>query len=248
MTVTKDKNFDVPVKLEANSDLSQTKEALKKGELTAINSNMVKSELADVTNGSKEDTLTGELNHAATAKAQTPQELRDLGVSEDIFGGSLGSTGFPHISADADFDSMFDDSGASGANTLNFDFDFPDSNGATEGQQTASAFGPVSSTAEVGNLDATSSEDINSLLPGLESYVNADSDGGVGDFAMIDISSGGDNAPVLGQQHNTASTTQASATDDPSIMGLDTSFDYMIGSDNMNGVGTDNFDFDAWLE
>ena len=81
----------------------------------------------------------------------------------------------------APFESMFNDlEQPSNGNNLDFDLGFSNS----EDLLNDSVFQNIdmTNTEETANLNATSAEDINTLLPGLENYVN-DS----GDFSMIDL-------------------------------------------------------------
>ena len=184
-------------------------------------------------------------------KEHTTQDLADLGVSADIFGESLASTDFANMSTDADFDSMFNDPTGNGADPLNYSLDFSvpgvPSNGVS-----AHGSGTGASAVDFVNLDVTSSEDINSLLPGLESYVNADGDTGIDDFAMIDVPNGelaGPTAEVQSSSTARQGTAVTSSMGDASAsVGIDTNYDDIFGTDELPDVGeTDDINFDDWF-
>ena len=81
----------------------------------------------------------------------------------------------------APFESMFNDlEQPSNANSLDFDLGFSTSQDLLNDSVFENI--DMTNTEESANLNATSAEDINTLLPGLESYVN---DGG--DFSMIEL-------------------------------------------------------------
>ena len=79
---------------------------------------------------------------------------------------------------DFDFDSMFNDTGMVAQDgTIDFDMDF-----STEGNNTQNIMGDAGmegislNNAELSNAMPATNEDLNSLLPGLENYVNASND------------------------------------------------------------------------
>lgn len=121
-----------------------------------------------------------------------PSTIDQASTAETKLGPSLGNEGsstalqIPTTAElqDADFESMFNDvEGADADNDINFDLDF--STDANMGQDIINdnAFGDITSTGNsLIDLNAASSEDINTLLPGLENYVH---DGE--DFTMLDI-------------------------------------------------------------
>lgn len=87
-------------------------------------------------------------------------------------------------SSDGDFDSMFTDTAPHDSTSLDFDLNFSN---ATDGNiaLAENPFGDITTTTDFTN---TSNEDINSLLPGLESYVNDDvGAGGSDDFSTADL-------------------------------------------------------------
>ena len=255
----KEQSSDVPVKLEANIDISNAKDVPPPSEQDTARSNGIKSEFLGTRDMMDQDIAAGGSNQMSVTKGQTIQELKELGMSGDIFGDGLASAGFNDISTDVDFDSMFNDSGGNAADSLNFDLDFSGTNTAGNGLFVGgSGLGSAVSTSEMGNLDVTSSEDINSLLPGLESLVNADEDGGMDDFAMLDVpaaeknnattSTSGQPLPISASSQNALAVNN---TSDENTMNLDTAFDDFIGADNMD-LGTsdevNNIDFDEWFK
>ena len=100
-----------------------------------------------------------------TAIAQTSLDLADGGV--------------------IDFESMFNDTDLAAADdSLNFDdVEFSTDPAMTQAILNNNNFANIAiSTTDIPNLPATTNEDIDSLLPGVESYLNADTD-----FSSLDI-------------------------------------------------------------
>ena len=206
------------------------------------------------TNPSHEDNLAGDLNQGK-AKDRTLQDLTDLGVAGDIFNGGLGSTDFVNISTDADFGSMFNDSSGTSTDPLNFDLDFSSSAAVGDAALMGNGPGAAGPTADLGSLDQTSSEDINSLLPGLESYVNADGDGSNEGFPMINVPNGDANANFLStsgpqQSSSTAQNPSATgATGDASGANDDPNFDDIFGTtDEIAAGASTDFNFDDFFD
>ena len=255
----KTKANDVSIKREVNSDAGQAKDDPQLNKQDSNGSKPIKHESPSAHNRTNQDAAMGASDQVPVGKGQTPQELKDLGMSGDIFGDGLASAGFNEMSTDVDFDSMFGDSGGNPTDSLNFDLDFSGNNPAGDGHLVgANGHGPTASTTEMGNLDATSSEDINSLLPGLESLVNADGEGGIDDFTMLDVpaaeKTNTTTTSTSGQPQTTSATSQnalpVSATGDANNMDLDAAFDDLIGPDSMDFGGTgevNNIDFDEWF-
>ena len=235
------------------SSLASNVDGKKKANLD--NGVRANSDIRESNPSGKEDT-SEDVNTIAIAD-QTPNEIKDLGVAGDIFGGGLGTSSFANIAADADFDSMFNDPGENGTASLDFNLDFSNPNPTGDGLSTSNTGGPLGSLAEVGNLEATSSEDINSVLPGLENYLDADGDGGLGDFSMLDVPVADGNlvgAAVAGPRpgfNMTENVSQANPTSEPTTIDAEANFDDLLfGSDtlDMGSVGNiDNGDFDDFF-
>ena len=256
----KDRPNDVSIKIEADIDAGQAKDDPRFNKQDSNGSNPIKDESLGAHNGTNQDTAMGASDQGLIVKGQTPQELKDLGMSGDIFGDGLASAGFNEISTDVDFDSMFNDSGGNATDSLNFDLDFSGNTSAGNGHLIgANGLGPPASTAEMGNLDGASSEDINSLLPGLESLVNADGEGSLDDFTMLDVpatekpntttSTSGQPQTTSGISQNTLPLTTTGDT--ANTMDLDAAFNDLIGADNMDLGDTgevNNLDFDEWFK
>ena len=115
---------------------------------------------------------------ASTSQAQTP--LRGFDVDK------VDSNNTSQI-ADVDFDSMFADTGAPNNNEpLNFDIDFTTDTGMSQDLLQDNPFGDMTSNND---FTTTSNENIDSLMPGIENYVNAHTTGNVSDnFTMLDLS------------------------------------------------------------
>ena len=157
--------------------------------------------------------------------------------------------------ADLDFESMFNDTDLTGGDdAMNFGLDFSSDGNLNQDVLNDSAFANIEmSNADMPNLGATTSEDINTLLPGLENYVNAGTD-----FSNINISV----APSLPETSQGASvgTTSAPAQVSAPPVDADSSLDDLFGSGDFSidgtgddGMGTGTFgdleDFDEeWFK
>lgn len=156
---------------------------------------------------------------------------------------------------DADFDSMFNDADLpTTTDEIDFDLAFPtDETAAPTDLLNESAFQNISMPGSEQNPNnITANEDITTLLPGLENYVN----GGGNDFAVAssipDISS-----LSSGMPNNTNSSTAkmgtgmgeginsdqipSSSSEQPGNAPIESSFEDMFGLDSyMNGTGDDD--------
>ena len=157
--------------------------------------------------------------------------------------------------ADLDFESMFNDTDLTGGDdAMDFGLDFTSDANLNQDVLNDSAFANMEmSNADMPNLGATTSEDINTLLPGLENYVNAGTD-----FSNINISV----APSLPESSQGASVgtvsapAQLSAPPVEANSSLDDLFgsgDFSIDGTGDDGMGTGTFgdleDFDEeWFK
>lgn len=138
--------------------------------------------------------------------------------------------------ADLDFESMFNDTDLTGGDdTMNFGLDFSSDGNLNQDGLNDSAFENIEmSNADISNLGATTSEDINTLLPGLESYVNAGTD-----FSNINIpvSSTLPKTSQVATVGSVGASAQISA--EPAV--TDSNFDDIFGSGDfsMDGTGDD---------
>ena len=138
--------------------------------------------------------------------------------------------------ADLDFESMFNDTDLTGADdAMNFGLDFSSDENLNQDVLNEGAFANMEmSSADMPNLGATTSEDINTLLPGLENYVNAGTD-----FSNINISV----PPPLPETSQGASvgTVSAPAQVSAAPVDADSSLDVLFGSGDfaMDGTGDD---------
>ena len=137
---------------------------------------------------------------------------------------------------DVNFESMFNDNGTGDDNDqMDFDLGFANDTNTDHDFLNDSTFENINMTNEdVKNLNSTSNEDINTLLPGLESYVNAGDD-----FSLTDIPAS--NSAALPNASNMSGTT------DPAILGpmeqapIESNFDDFFASGNyMDGGGDDD--------
>lgn len=177
------------------------------------------------------------------AKGQDPKLLKEPKSKVEAVDTDLDSS-FAHIPDDADFDSMFVDANVNAGD--DFDFDF-----STDMHTSSDLLGPnplgdlTSSSDSFANISAPASgEDINTLLPGLESYVNPDGDGG-DDFAMVEIpgdDSAFSNTMTSNPQNKATSSGPGAISQDSGLMNIDT--DMYFGTDG----AMDNFEVDDWLK
>ena len=152
---------------------------------------------------------------------------------------------------ETDFDSMFDDNKMGGdGNLMDFDLDFS----AGSGMDQELINEPSLDNVGIGNEDlarfnASSTEDINTLLPGLENFVNS-----ADDFTMIDVQ-----APSTLLPSNSHATTSANAppaiTTAPPESNLDDLFptsEFIAGTEdydmNQSGNMDANAEFDEWFK
>ena len=148
----------------------------------------------------------------------------------------------PNPEEAAPFESMFNDLEPA-SNTEGLDFDLGFSTSASD-LLNDSVFENIdmSNNEESASLNATSAEDINTLLPGLENYVN---DGG--DFSMIDLPMGntmGDTAatvPMSGITEQVAASGgdngDAGVGQSSEIAPMESNFDDLFGSGDWAGDG-----------
>lgn len=148
---------------------------------------------------------------------------------------------------ESDFETMFNDTEVVGG-TQGLDFGLDFSVGA-QGLNDAGFENSTMENEDLTNLNATSNEDINTLLPGLENYVNAS-----GDFSIINPAAG----PTLPNSSGaTANKTLAPQVSEP--LPTESNFDDLFSSSNfiedagdyeMDGSGdiNDLGDFDDWFK
>ena len=157
--------------------------------------------------------------------------------------------------ADLDFESMFNDTDLTGGgDAMEFGLEFSSDANLNQDVLNDSTFVNIEmSNADIPNLGATTSEDINTLLPGLENYVNAGTN-----FSNINISV----APTLPETSQGASvgTVGAPAQVSAPPVEVDSSLDDLFGSGDFamddtgdDGMGTGTFgdleDFDEeWFK
>ncbi|MCJ1433168.1 hypothetical protein MMC27_002527 [Xylographa pallens] len=88
--------------------------------------------------------------------------------------------------SDVDFDSMFADTAVPNSNEpMNFDLDFSTGTGMSQDLLQDNPFGDLTTNND---FTSTSNENIDSLMPGIENYVNAHTTGNVSDdFSLLDM-------------------------------------------------------------
>lgn len=149
---------------------------------------------------------------------------------------------------DLDFESMFNDTDLTGGgDEIDFGLDFASDGNLNQAVLNDSTFeGIEMSNPDMSSLGATTSEDINTLLPGLENYVNAGTD-----FSNINVpiaSTLPENLQVapIGTAAAPTQTSTQPVIADSSLDDIFGSGDFSmdgIGDDGMGGVG-DLEDFD----
>lgn len=135
--------------------------------------------------------------------------------------------------ADLDFESMFNDTELTGGDdTMNFGLDFSSDANLNQEVLNDSAFENIEmSNADIPNLGATTSEDINTLLPGLENYVNAGAD-----FSDINIPAAS-SLPEI-SQIAAAGTVSAPAQSTAQPTVADSTYDDIFGPGDFSIDGT----------
>lgn len=141
---------------------------------------------ADIDHTSQEalsETQTGAINSNIPARTVNPPPASEVpNTSKVITGGQNDSinqseqpTETPTTAnlRESDFETMFDDTEAIRTQELDFGLDF--TAGAHDLNDTSFENGPLQNE-DLTNLNTASNEDINTLLPGLENYVNASDD------------------------------------------------------------------------
>ena len=156
---------------------------------------------------------------------------------------------------DFDFDSMFNDTDFNADNgTMNFDMDFSATETGNQDLPSDNTFGNMAMTsADLENVVTTTNEDINSLLPGLDAYVNATVDTTKSATSALPNAS-----ETTGQAP--AGTPQALSQTEPKLVPIESSFEDMFSSDtfDLGDTGGDavmgdgelgDFNFDEeWLK
>ena len=150
---------------------------------------------------------------------------------------------------DLDFESMFNDTDLTGGgDAMDFGLDFPSDGNLNQDVLNDSTFANIEmSNADMSNLGATTTEDINTLLPGLENYVNAGTD-----FSNVNI-------PVASTLPETSQVAPMSTTGAPAQASAppvvsDSNLDDIFGSvdfsmDGDAGTFGDLEDFDEdWFK
>ena len=158
---------------------------------------------------------------------------------------------------DIDFDSMFDDTVGDGSNdNIDFDMDFPTHVANSEALLGDDPFGTNVSRGNVLNIPAGTTEDIDSLLPGLESFANA-----TDDFAVVNIGTISASAESAMKAAPTSKSAAKGADAPPDLLPPESNFDDMffgsvdfaLEEGNGGGDGGDDFgelgDFDeSWFK
>ncbi|KAL8788928.1 MAG: hypothetical protein Q9213_001451 [Squamulea squamosa] len=188
------------------------------------------------------------LEQAPPTSAPTTSTKMDPGTIEAPEDLPIQTDAIPPNLSNADFESMFEDSELPGANDeIDFDLAFPSDNANDPaGLVDTSAFGnlPMGNVDTLGDasIEATD-EDLTTLLPGLENYVNDSSD-----FQLHEIpgakSLGSNNDNSLKSDNNPLATSKVDgvAQELPSFNPpmIESSFEDMFGLDSyMNGTGDD---------
>ncbi|MCJ1283952.1 hypothetical protein MMC26_003283 [Xylographa opegraphella] len=158
------------------------------------------------------------------AKSGPTEEIKDLSKSSKAFPPAVPTSQAPTPSqgldadkidsnittqiSDIDFDSMFADTAPPDNNEpLNYDIDFSTDTGLSQDLLQGNTFRNMTANND---FTGTSNENIDSLMPGIENYVNAHTIGNVSDdFTMLDMSA------------NSAAFDSASSSKPPPIAEID---------------------------
>ena len=175
-------------------------EKAPKPEIVASDATLVLSESTDLATDSKPDLpsapdLTSPVPRAPSPSHQAPSPTRHSSPNQQQNAGYNVSNVVNLPATDVDFESMFDDIGAErpsdgasqGVTDLNFDLDFSaDTFANTNDNAVLDLNGGGTAAAHEKNATTDQpSEDINTLLPGLENLVGDSS--GIGDISMMDF-------------------------------------------------------------
>ena len=135
--------------------------------------------------------------------------------------------------ADLDFESMFNDSDLTGGDdAISFGLDFSTDGNLNQDVLNDNAFANIEmNNTDMSNLGATSSEDINTLLPGLENYVNAGTD-----FSNINIPTAS-TLPETSQVATAGTVSAPNQVSAPTVV-ADSSLDDIFGSGDFSIDGT----------
>ncbi|KAL8993890.1 MAG: hypothetical protein Q9169_006009 [Polycauliona sp. 2 TL-2023] len=198
---------------------------------------------------------------SAPAPTDPPKtEPETTNVPDDV---SLQMDAVPPNLSSADFESMFEDSELPGASDeINFDLAFPSDNANDPtGLMHASTFDdlPLNSTETPANPNLGSAgEDLTTLLPGLENYVNDSNDFQLSDIPGANLFDNSHNDNSVKAEDNPSFSIQgnSNAQDIPTFNPpvIESSFEDMFGMDSyMNGTGDDELggtaDFDEdWFK
>lgn len=125
---------------------------------------------------------------------------------------------------DVNFESMFDDTAAEDNNDeINFDLDFPNDTGNAQALIDNNPFSTETSNTDASNIPAATTEDIDSLLPGLESFANA-----ADDFAMIEMPPTSTSIENATMPTPVARRTTSTADVPPDLLPPESNFDDMF--------------------
>ncbi len=204
----------------------------------AVNGSLIKASTGASQDSSKHDNPPIILKpDQATEKARSPKLSESAAAAAPPVADASSQEPPPHIQEAAPFESMFNDiEQPTNASSLDFDLGFSNSQDLLNNPVFDNI--DLSNTEEATALNATSAEDINTLLPGLENYVN---DGG--DFSMIDfppatmpeLTAATTNAPTestTAGANNTGGTGQAAE-----MAPMESNFDDLFGSGDWAGDG-----------
>lgn len=256
-----------------DGDIAAQATALDPTTFTAIGDNATRDN-ADVpiTAIDSEDAL--KVDTAAQEDAQPSIARTDGEIGQAKVGTTQGTDGTTAPNSAFDFDSIFGE----GGNTDPFDLDFGDSSaGNATGEQAVnmddlfneigastedfSEFGVSATNPTAGTSGNGAAEDIDSLLPGIGSYVNVENNeeaAGMGgeDFAMIDLPTDeGNSGPAANNastepraNRSNAPTGTKTTTDDANgglidMDNMDDIFGDLVDVGNMEGTNIDDFDW-----
>ncbi|KAL8857597.1 MAG: hypothetical protein Q9178_005925 [Gyalolechia marmorata] len=188
------------------------------------------------------------LDHAVSVSASAGPAKIEPGITNAPSVVSMQINATPPNLSNTDFESMFEDSELPVANhEIDFDLAFPSDNARdTSGLMDASAFEslPMANTEGMGNANIeTADEDLTTLLPGLENYVNDSNDFQLPDMPGSNLFDSNNNRSSKPDDNPSAMSKgegnrQNGPTSNPPM--IESNFDDMFGLDSyMNGTGDD---------
>ena len=213
-----------------------TQHNLKEDEIVAPNNDLTETKKSTITSASKaQDTKPAESAPQPNSPKKPQTDAVPAPANEEKPASEEPSTN-PEA---APFESMFDLDQSDNANGLDFDLDLSNGQDPLNDSLFEDLGAPSNNENTDLNANATSAEDVNTLLPGLENYFNDN-----GDFSMISLPGNtmAQDAAVTNGATTEADAKTAAATDTVTAtqgldMPMESNFDDLFGSGDWAGDG-----------